>query len=130
MVSQKLKTIFLFSIPIFLTHELEEYFLEFYNQDWLTLLFSSYFQNIPEAVFSVFNFSFILILLLIFFFIQGGRWPLRLMIIPGFIFIFEINHPIRAIATGGYTPGLITSILLLMAGFLYWRELIKNFRAA
>ena len=34
MISQKLKTLFYISIPVFIAHGLEEFFNGFYNVDW------------------------------------------------------------------------------------------------
>ncbi len=44
MISQKLKTIFCISIPVFIAHGLEEYFNGFYNTDSSFRFFFHYFQ--------------------------------------------------------------------------------------
>lgn len=53
MISKKLKTIFIISIPVFVAHGLEEFFNSFYNVDW-SFKFVFGFLNtmtVPQATF-------------------------------------------------------------------------------
>lgn len=130
MISQKLKTIFYISIPVFIAHGLEEIFNGFYNVDWSTKLVFGflYEMSVPQATFLVFQIMLWLTLIIIAFLIANEKWRLRLMFLPGIIFIVELHHPWSAIESLGYYPGVITSIPLIILGFLFWKELLKNLK--
>lgn len=42
--------------------------------------------------------------------------------------IFELDHVIRAIAIGGYYPGLVTAVAILLFAIPYWRALLSENR--
>ena len=130
MISQKLKTIFIISIPVFIAHGLEEFFNAFYNIDWSTKLVFEflYEMSVPQATFLVFQIMLWLALIVFAFLIANEKWRLRLMFLPGIIFIVELHHPWSVITSWGYYPGAITAIPLLILGFLFWKELIKKFK--
>src|SRR3990167_10208314 len=130
MISQKLKTIFYISIPVFIAHGLEEIFNGFYNVDWSFKLVFGFVETmpVPQATFIVFQIMLWLALIIFAFLIASEKWRLRLMFLPGIIFIVELHHPWSAITSLGYYPGVITSIPLVIIGFLFWKELIKNWK--
>lgn len=131
MISQKLKTIFIISIPVFVAHGLEEFFNDFYNIDWGTKLVFGFLNgmSVPQATFLVFQIMLWLALIVFAFLIASKKWRLRLMLLPGIIFIVELHHPWSVIESLGYYPGAITAIPLLILGFLFWKELLKNFKS-
>ena len=90
MISQKLKTIFIISIPVFIAHGLEEFFNAFYNIDWSTKLVFEflYEMSVPQATFLVFQIMLWLALIVFAFLIASEKWRLWLMLLPGIIFIF------------------------------------------
>ncbi len=130
MISQKLKNIFYISIPVFIAHGLEEFFNDFYNIDWSTKLVFGFLNemSMPQATFLVFQIMLWLALIVFAFLIASEKWRLRLMFLPGIIFIVELHHIWTAITTWSYYPGLITSIPLLIIGGLFWKELLKNYK--
>lgn len=130
MISEKLKTIFIISIPFFMVHGLEELFNGFYNIDWSTKLVFGFLYEmpVPQATFWVFQIMMWLALIVIAFLITSEKWRLRLMFLPGIIFIVELHHPWSAITFWSYYPGLISSIPVLIIGFLFWKELLKNWK--
>jgi len=130
MISQKLKTIFFISIPVFIAHGLEEYFHGFYNVDSSFKFFFHYFDamSIPQSTFVLFQIMFWLALIVFAFLITSGKWQLRFMVIPGLIYILELHHFWKALMLGGYYPGVITAIAFPIIGFLFWKELLKNFQ--
>ena len=130
MISQKLKTIFIISIPVFIAHGLEEFFNAFYNIDWSTKLVFEflYEMSVPQATFLVFQIMLWLALIVFAFLIANEKWRLRLMFLPGIIFIVELHHPWSVIESLGYYPGIITSIPLIILGFLFWKELLKDLK--
>jgi|SRR3989338_1005830 len=130
MITSKLRTIFIISIPFFIAHGLEELFNSFYNIDWsVEVIFG--FSNempVPQATFWVFQIMMWLALIVIAFLISGEKWRLRIMFIPGIIFIVELHHIWKALETWNYYPGVITAIPLTILGFFFWRELLKNWK--
>ena len=132
MISKRLKNIFAISIPIFIAHGLEEYFTALYNVDSHAKFIFGYFFTLPtpQAIFLLFQIMLWLMLIISLFLISGEKWQLRLMIIPGLIYIYELQHIWKALTVWGYYPGLITAIAFPIIGFLFWKELIKNFQYA
>ena len=130
-MSQKLKILFYISIPLFVIHGLEEILNGFYNVDWSTKLAFGFLYGmpVPQATFWVFQIMLWLALIVFAFLISSEKWRLRLMFLPGIIFIVELHHLWSAITSWSYYPGLISSIPVLIIGFLFWKELLKNFAA-
>lgn len=127
MISLKLKNLFLFSIPLFIAHGIEEYFTGLYNVDSHVKFMFGYFVHLAplQATFLIFQIMLWLLLIVSYLLIRGEKWQLRLMIIPGIIFIYELHHFYKAFAVGGYYPGLITALLFPIIGVLYWKEWIR-----
>ena len=130
MISQKLKTVFYISIPVFIAHGLEEFFNNFYSIVWSTKLVFGFLNemSVPQATFLVFQIMLWLTLIIFAFLITSEKWRLRLMFLPGMIFIVELHHPWSVITSWGYYPGAITAIPLLILGFLFWKELLSNYK--
>ena len=130
MISQKLKTLFFISIPIFVAHGLEEYSNAFYNIDSHSNFMLGYFNNLPtpQATFLLFQIMLWFVLIISAFLISGEKWQLRLMIIPGLVYIYELHHFWKAFEVWGYYPGIITATVFPIIGFLFWKELLNNFK--
>ena len=130
MISKKLKTIFFVSIPIFIAHGLEEYFNGFYNRDSIFKFFFHYLETIsvPQATFLLFQIMLWLLLIVSALLITNGKWQLRLMVVVGLIYIFELHHLWKALMSWDYYPGVITAIAFPVIGFLFWKELLKNYK--
>ncbi len=130
MISQKLKTIFYVSIPVFIAHGLEEYFNGFYNIDSSFKFFFHYFETmtIPQATFLLFQIMLWLAFIVFAFLIASEKWRLRLMILPGLIYVFELHHIWKTLDSWNYYPGAITAIAFTFIAFFFWRELFKEFR--
>ena len=130
MISNKLKTIFYISIPVFMAHGLEEFFNGFYNVDW-SFKFVFGFLNtmtIPQATFLVFQIMLWLAFIVFAFLIASERWRLRLMLLPGIIYIFELHHIWKAFESWSYYPGVITAIAFPFIAFFFWKELLNNWK--
>lgn len=127
-MSQRLKNLFYISIPLFIIHGLEEFFTGFYEVDWSTKLVFGflYEMSVPQATFLVFQIMLWLALIVLAFLVASEKWRLRMMFLPGIIFIVELHHPWSAASSLGYYPGLISSIPLLIVGFLFWKELLTK----
>ena len=129
-MSRKLKTLFYISIPFFIAHGLEELFNGFYNVDWSTKLVFGFLSEmpVPQATFWVFQIMLWLALTIFALLISNEKWRLGLMFLPGIIFIVELHHPWSAVISWDYYPGLISSIPLVIIGFLFWKELLNNYK--
>lgn len=130
MISQKLKNLFYISIPLFVIHGLEELFNNFYNIDWSVKIMFGFFNGmpVPQATFWVFQIMIWLALIVFAFLITSEKWRLRLMLIPGIIFIVELHHIWKALESWNYYPGVITAVPITIIGFLFWKELLKNYK--
>jgi hypothetical protein len=130
MISKKLKTIFALSIPIFIAHGLEEYLVGFYNVDNIFKFVFRPFEimTVLQATFLLFQIMIWLLLIISFLLISNEKWKLRLMIIPGLVYIFELHHIWKALILWDYYPGVITAIIFPIIGFLFWKELFKNWK--
>ncbi|MDP3795351.1 MAG: hypothetical protein Q8R13_05545 [bacterium] len=100
MISQRLQTLFLLSIPVFVAHGLEEYFTAFYDVD---IFFEALYR--PFQAMSVAQATFLLTQLFV--------WAL---LIIGFL-------------AQSYYPGVVTAFALPIIGVFFWKEFIKNLRA-
>ena len=127
-MTQKLKNIFLLSIILFIAHGTEELATGLYNVDRHVKFMFGFVENLTSihAAFSVFQIMLWLILIISYLLILGPKWQLRLMFIPGLVFIYELHHIYKAIMVGGYYSGLITALLFPIVAFFFWKELIKN----
>src|SRR3989344_9388739 len=124
MISQKLKNIFAFSIPVFIAHGLEEYFTGLYN-------FDSFYQSFsnPKMVFVIVvlvlgNISLIIAYMLI----QKNKWVFGLSVALGLLLIFELTHVYEAVKLGGYYPGLITFFAFPIIAIFLGKELLNNYK--
>jgi len=130
MISQKLKTIFYISIPVFIAHGLEEIFNGFYNVDWSFKFMFGFLEtmSVPQATFITFQVMIWIAFIVFAFLIASEKWRLRLLILPGIIYIIELHHIWKALESWSYYPGVITSIAFPIIGFLFWKELLINWK--
>ncbi len=130
MISQKLKTIFYISIPVFIAHGLEEFFNDFYNIDWSFKFVFGFLEtmSVPQATFLVFQIMLWLAFIVFAFLIASEKWRLRLMVLPGIIYIFELHHIWKTLENLSYYPGVITAIAFPFIAFFFWKELLNNFK--
>lgn len=130
MITKKLKVIFGLAIPLFIAHGLEEIFNDFYNIDSQVEFWLGNLNSLPtaQATFILLQIMLWLMLIIGYLLILGPKWQLRLMFIPGVAFLYEFHHLYKVFEVGGYYPGIVTAIPLYIIGFLFWRELIKNYK--
>jgi len=131
MVSNKLRNIFLISIPLFILHGIEELLTKFYdiypllNFKWT----ENIFQSIPQATFFFFQIMWWLLLIVAYILLKKDRGTIYLMTFVGLIYIYEITHILSAVVTQGYTPGFTTGLVFPFIAFFYWKELLNNWRS-
>ena len=61
---------------------------------------------------------------------RGGRAPLVVAGVFGLFGMTEAHHWLEAIASGGYDPGVITSIFYVGVGYLIVREVAREYKMA
>lgn len=129
-MTTKLKNLFLLSIILFILHGTEELITGFYNIDpQVKAMFSFVEKMTPfHAAFLVFQIMLWLVLAVSYLLLQGEKWQLRLMAIPGLVMIYELYHIYKSITLGSYYPGLITALFFPIIGYFFWKELIKNYK--
>jgi hypothetical protein len=127
MITNRLKNIFVLSIPLFIAHGIEEFLTHFYDIDAQDQAIFGLLSSLSNhgATFVVFQIMLWLLLIVSYLLILSEQWRFRLMFIPGIIFIYELHHLYKAMMIGGYYPGLITALLFPVIGYFYWRELLK-----
>ena len=127
-ISLRLRWLIGLSIPLFVIHGTEEYWLGFYNIYPSIQSVAAHFQTIPQAGFFVFQIMYWLMLLVMFAFSLGGKWQFIPLAILGCVYFYELQHPFTAVLRGSYYPGLLTSLPFPIIGILYWKELIQIWR--
>lgn len=130
MVSYRLRALFLAATLLWMAHGMEEYFTGFHHVD---PIFQFVFAPLltgdsHRAAFVTFQVMAWILLWLSFLLLQGRKWVLRLLCIPGLIMILEIHHLVHALAVQSYYSGVFTASLFPVAAFFYWKELLKEFR--
>ncbi|MFY9462867.1 MAG: HXXEE domain-containing protein [Candidatus Sungiibacteriota bacterium] len=130
MISRKLKNIFLLAVILWIAHGIEELVTNLYSVDSHVDTMFSFVKGFTPiyAAFVVFIIMFSITLIVSYMLILGPKWQLRLIIIPGLIMIYELEHFYKAFLMGGYYPGLITALGFPIIAFFFWRELLKSFK--
>ena len=130
MISQKLQTLFLIAIVLWIAHGVEELTTGFYNVDSHVKFMFGFVERLSplHASFLVFQIMLWILLIISYLLIRGPKWQLRLMIIPGLILIYELHHVYKAFEISGYYPGLITALFFPIIAVYFWQELLRCFK--
>jgi hypothetical protein len=128
MISSRLKKIFVLSIPIFIIHEVEEFVTGFWKIDPFTDFVARLFPDKNLAIFTIFNLELIIFMIFVALALKSPRWQLRMFTVFGLVYLFELSHVVRLFVDFKYYPGMITAFLSLIAGFFFWKELIKIYK--
>ena len=128
MITNRLKKLFLLSIPVFVLHEIEEFITGFWKVDPLTNYVAKLFPDKNLAIFTFFNLELLLFMMVVALALKSERWQLRMFTLFGLVYFFELSHVIRLFTSIKYYPGMITAFLSLIIGFFFWKELIKNYK--
>ena len=127
-IPKKLRTLFLISVPLFMIHSIEEHWTEFFDVYPLFSAIGQLIGSSADVPFIVFSFLWWLLLLSASFLLLTGRFPCRLMFIPGIIYLYEFHHIIKAILAWDYYPGLITALGFPVIGYFFWKEFLRVLR--
>jgi len=128
MISQKLRTIFLLAVALFVVHGIEEFLTGFYNIDWLFLLVFGKLGSSLAQTFIIYQLVLWALLGLSYVLVIRGKGTRILSSIIGVIMLLELQHLYEVAVTGKYYPGAYTAILFPIIGFLFWKELIKEYK--
>ena len=113
------------SIPLFLIHAVEEYLTGFYNGDETISFLGTTLGMSPLSIFillQIFLFAVILVVLL-----RKSRIRKIGLIVFGLILLLELSHPVSSLIGGQYTPGLYTSVPIIIIGVFYIFLLFRSF---
>jgi len=129
MVSFRLRLLFLTAAFLFVLHGAEEYLTGFTHVDSIfRLVFVPLLSGDPSRTFFVtFQIMTGVLLLIAFLLLQGRKWILRLLCIPGIVMVLELRHVFQALMIQSYYPGSLTALLFPIVAFLYWKELLREF---
>lgn len=128
MITSKLKFLFAISIPLFIAHGIEEILTGFYNLDqWDEWIFGLLpFSSTPQAMFATFQVMIWVLFVVALLMLLNERIRLYTLGLVGVIYLFELHHPIKAIISEGYYPGLVTSLIFPFFAFFFWKEWMIN----
>lgn len=123
-----MRLFFLFSITLMMAHKFEC----FVKAEWKVGPVYLYILDLGldkgKMVFLTFV-TMLFVGLLWCFVIMSWRYgQLSFLTFWGLTFILELHHIIRVLIAGSYYTGLFTAIVYVLFGFIYWRELIMNYR--
>lgn len=127
MITNKLKTIFGLSIPLFVVHGIEEFVTHFYDIDAHDQKIFGLLSGLSNhgATFVTFQVMFWLLLVISLLLLMGQKWQFNVLAIAGIVYIYELHHVYKAIIIGGYYPGLYTALLFPIVAFFFWREWLR-----
>lgn len=127
MITNKLKSIFAISVPVFILHGIEEFITHFYDIDTHDQAIFGLLSplSMHGATFVTFQIMFWLLLIISFLLLMGDKYQFNTLAFVGVIYVYEFHHIIKAISVGGYYPGLYTSFIFPFLTILFWREWLK-----
>ena len=130
MISSRLKLIFGLSIPLFVAHGFEEYFTRIYDVDsqvQFALGFLKPFGSL-QTRFMIYQIALWALLIVAYILVMKGIWQRPLLIFLGLLFVYDLQHIYDAFVTGGYYPGLATSLAFPFLAYFFWREWLKVYQ--
>jgi hypothetical protein len=122
------RTIFLWLVVAQACHSVEEYAYRLYDVFPPARLLVSLFSDDPRRGFIIFNVAFVALGFCCYLWPVRRGWPSAIPIMWVAAAIEATNgivHPVFSIAVGGYTPGLVTSLMLLPLALLLARRLLR-----
>lgn len=87
--------------------------------------YTHFFSSIPEAVYYVQHGVGYVFLILMLFFIKGGKWSLIPLWLFALLLLSETHHFFRMLISGSYQGGAITSAIFIIASIFYIKELVS-----
>lgn len=128
--SEKLNNLFVVATGLLVLHGAEEYLTGFFEVDPIFLFLFSPFEAMAvfQSTFLLFQICLLLAFIAFHMLLRGGKAMLTVFGVIGFFLFFEAHHIFEAVIVGSYYPGLITALLMPIAGFFFWKELIRSWK--
>jgi hypothetical protein len=131
MIPARLQRLLGWSIAVFVAHGIEEYATGFPLVNPSVTIPARYFATIEQGMFAVFQLLLWLLLVTLFLLVKGQkRLAFRMLAIVGIVQVTEVHHLIAAVVHRGYYPGLATALLFPGLAIVFWRALLREWRAA
>lgn len=130
MASDKLKQIFLLSLLLVYAHGVEEIMSGFQYSDLFMVYGANLFSTTTEVFYWTSHLIWWISLPVLFLLLRKSRSGLSLMSLYGLVFFIELHHPIKGLLIGSYYPGMVTALFYPVFGFFYWKQIIKDWKAA
>lgn len=122
-IEMNIKNILTVALPLFIIHAVEEFSTGLLKID-------PFFRWVGAKGFSVTTFYIVEQILLVAILLWAIYKPKRpILILIGFLFIFEITHVVPALQTMSYYPGIVTAIPLVIVGIFYWKTIMTRPRS-
>jgi len=130
MISKRLNTIFFLSLGLMYAHGFEEVLTGFQHTDSFVIFGANLFNTTPESVYWVFHILWWSSVPILFFVFRKKSFVFPLLALFGIVFLVETHHLIKAVLVKSYYPGMITAFFYPIAGFFFYRELIRKWRGS
>ena len=124
--SKRIRLLFLLSVLLMFVHKVECYFTSEWQVAPAYLLIQHLNFSAGKKVFLTFIITLFFSLLWL---ITATCWKFGLIAFLAFwglTFFLEIHHSVRSILSDGYYSGFYSSIIYILLGFFYWRELLQQ----
>jgi hypothetical protein len=124
MISDRNRNLLLFSIPLIAVHGIEEGSTGILGIDPLfrySGIYAPYVLAVEIA------------LIALVFYLGATGWGGKkihsvLLLTAGLLYLVEIQHILAAISRHGYYPGLVSAVVVVGIGLLFWNELLQEKR--
>ena len=121
---------FIIIMPI---HLIEQFFFGIQELDEMrhySDIFHGWFQNPDYGTVALVGIIVLLVLLMIYAVLIGGRWRLLVFGFFGLVGVGESHHIIKTIAHRQYFPGAVTAIPFVLIGVFLLRAVVREWRMA
>ena len=123
-VSKRFFTIAFLCVVLNVIHGFEVSVTGFYKTNPDFYPYTRLFSSIPEAVYYVQHGVGYVFLILMLFFVKGGKWALVPLWLFALLLVSETHHFFRMLFAGSYQSGAITSAMFIVASIFYIKELV------
>ena len=129
-----MKKILIFLPFLVLIHGIEEYYFGLQYQASEAILTGASLLplfshlNTNQAIYIVYIIMQVLLFVAVALFMSGNKKAKKiLLMVIGLLFIYQAHHIIETLISFQYNPGLVTSILFVILGYYYWKNILgKN----
>jgi len=127
-VSRRLYTLFVIAVAVMGVHKLESWWTFEWEVSPFFAFVASHMGSVEEGMFYAFIVWLFVGLGCAAGVMAGARIQQGLFAVYGLTFLEEFHHVIRTVEGGAYYPGVLSALVYIPLGVLYWRELIACVR--